>query len=325
MIHASSVFDAVPDGPIRITSLNLRPDERHPVGAEFGFDNLKLSFFTTPLDPGEMSLEFETNVADATTDPVVVYDDEWEVEALNPNPSDGSTRPFDFKIPFATPFEFDPAEGNLLIDWIFGSPHPRQSSFDRSDSLAPDQSTTWASGADPGAGFGFFSVVTQFEFHAIKEGDVTRDGICDVDDIDALAKAIREGSTDRIFDVNASGNLDENDFSHMIDSIFNTYFGDANLDGEFSSIDFVSVFQAGKYESGESAGWGEGDWNGDGVFSSGDFVAAFKDGGYELGPRAAVAKVPEPTNLVIGVAIVAGLSCRQRKNMRKSKPCSIHC
>ena len=82
-----------------------------------------------------------------------------------------------------------------------------------------------------------------------------------------------------------------------------TYIGDANLDGEFNSGDFVQVFQTGKYETGTGAGWSDGDWNTDGFFSSDDFITAFEDGGYEQGPRTALAAVPEPSVsllLVIG-------------------------
>ena len=75
-----------------------------------------------------------------------------------------------------------------------------------------------------------------------------------------------------------------------------TYFGDADLDGDFDSNDFVAVFAAGQYEDvlvGNST-WATGDWNGDAEFGSGDMVFAFQFGGYELGPRAAAAVVPEP-------------------------------
>ena len=78
-----------------------------------------------------------------------------------------------------------------------------------------------------------------------------------------------------------------------------TWFGDANLDNEFNSDDMVYVFAAGRYETGESAGWAAGDWNGDRVFSSGDMVIAFADGGYELGPRTGVAAVPEPASCLL--------------------------
>lgn len=57
--------------------------------------------------------------------------------------------------------------------------------------------------------------------------------------------------------------------------------GDADLSGEFDSADLRAVFEAGKYETGEDATWGEGDWNHDGVFNSQDFVAALQAGNYQ--------------------------------------------
>ena len=57
--------------------------------------------------------------------------------------------------------------------------------------------------------------------------------------------------------------------------------GDSNGDGLFNSSDFVAVFAAKKYESGEPAQWSDGDWNDDGLFDSADFVAALKTGRYE--------------------------------------------
>ncbi len=58
--------------------------------------------------------------------------------------------------------------------------------------------------------------------------------------------------------------------------------GDADLNGVFDSSDIVRVFQAGKFETGESASFDQGDWNGDGVFDSTDIVVAFQAGRYGL-------------------------------------------
>lgn len=78
-----------------------------------------------------------------------------------------------------------------------------------------------------------------------------------------------------------------------------TYFCDANLDGQFNTADLVFVFQCGKYEDTveDNASWGDGDWDGDKDFTSSDFVAAFQGSGYEQGPRTATASVPEPATL----------------------------
>ena len=64
---------------------------------------------------------------------------------------------------------------------------------------------------------------------------------------------------------------------------FERRVGDSNDDGLFDSLDFVHVFQIGKYETGLPADWSEGDWNGDGFFDSADFVLAFQEGRYEAG------------------------------------------
>lgn len=63
--------------------------------------------------------------------------------------------------------------------------------------------------------------------------------------------------------------------------------GDADLNGQFESTDFVQVFQFGKFETGEVANWGQGDWNGDGVFSTSDLVYAFQQSHYETSILAA--------------------------------------
>ena len=83
---------------------------------------------------------------------------------------------------------------------------------------------------------------------------------------------------------------------------FHTYFGDANLDGEFNSTDLVAVLAAGEYEDGieSNSGWSEGDFDGDGEFTSSDLITALADGGYEQGPPQAVfVAVPEPVNTMI--------------------------
>ena len=97
-----------------------------------------------------------------------------------------------------------------------------------------------------------------------------------------------------------------------------TWFGDANLDGEFNSSDFVAVFEAGEFEDSiaNNSTWETGDWNFDGEFNSSDFVTAFQDGGYEKGPLQ-VANVPEPTAIMtlLGAAIGLLILLRQSSAM----------
>lgn len=145
-------------------------------------------------------------------------------------------------------------------------------------------------------------------------GDFNANGVLDSGDLNLLAAAVRSMSSDRKFDLNVDGKV--NDADHLLwikDPKFaHTYVGDADLNGEFQSGDFVKTFLAGKYETPQPAGWEEGDWDGNGTFGSADFVAAFLDGGYELGPRPAIA-VPEPTSATILSVTILAFGVRLRR------------
>ena len=141
-------------------------------------------------------------------------------------------------------------------------------------------------------------------------GDFDGNGVLDAGDIDALTAEVRSGKHDRDFDLNGDRLIDQQDRSVWVNELRKSYFGDADLNGEFNSSDFVAVFQIGQYEDGVAGNstWASGDWTGDGEFDSSDFVKAFQQGGYEKGPRAAVAAVPEPSALalaIIGVIVFA--------------------
>ena len=57
---------------------------------------------------------------------------------------------------------------------------------------------------------------------------------------------------DAAFDLNGDSIIDQEDHRVWVKDLEHTWFGDADLNGEFNSKDFVQVFQAGKYET---AGW----------------------------------------------------------------------
>ncbi|MCA9215707.1 MAG: hypothetical protein KDB27_21730 [Planctomycetales bacterium] len=141
-------------------------------------------------------------------------------------------------------------------------------------------------------------------------GDFNGNGTIDAADIDLLSNQIRSESYDADFDLVADGQVDSLDHEFWVNSLANTYFGDANLDGEFNSSDFTLVFAAARYETGP-ADWASGDWNGDGLFDSSDFVVFFKQGGYERGPRRTSA-VPEPITWWLPVFAAAASVCRCR-------------
>lgn len=144
-------------------------------------------------------------------------------------------------------------------------------------------------------------------------GDVNGSGALDAGDIDSVASALRTGSTDAKYDLNKDGSVTAADHAYLVESLFKTYIGDANLDGQFNSGDFITVFQVGEYEdaSNGNSTWAEGDWNGDADFNSSDFIAAFQTGGYEAGPRPAVAAVPEPSSMAL-FSLLAAVALRLR-------------
>jgi hypothetical protein len=110
--------------------------------------------------------------------------------------------------------------------------------------------------------------------------------------------------------------VDQQDLRVWVSDLKHTWFGDANLDGKFNSLDIVSVLQAGQYEDGiyQNSTWATGDWNADGEFDREDILLALQDGGYGQGPRAPLAAVPEPSGvtLLALAAITVGLAIRPR-------------
>ena len=131
-------------------------------------------------------------------------------------------------------------------------------------------------------------------------GDFDLDELVDVMDVELLGRSIREKKHDLRFDLTDDQLVNLDDLTTWVHALKNTWFGDANLDGEFNTSDLIEVFQAGKFETSEAATWNAGDWDADGQFGTGDLIAAFQDGGFEMGQRVQrVAIVPEPSSLLL--------------------------
>jgi hypothetical protein len=134
-------------------------------------------------------------------------------------------------------------------------------------------------------------------------GDFNGNGSLDAGDIDDLTGQAAAGTNPAAYDLNSDAAVNTADVTVWVRDLYNSWIGDANLDGEFNSSDLVTVLASGTYEADVAAVWSTGDFNGDGRANSSDLVAALADGGYELGPRAAVAAVPEPAG---GLAMAIG-------------------
>ncbi|MCA9169087.1 MAG: PEP-CTERM sorting domain-containing protein, partial [Planctomycetales bacterium] len=138
-------------------------------------------------------------------------------------------------------------------------------------------------------------------------GDYDGNGQLDLADLNLQAAAMANGGPAATYDLTNDGLVNYDDRLAWVNTLKKTWMGDANLDGEFNTTDFVSVFTSGKFETGAAADWSEGDWSGDGLFTSADFVVAFQEGGYEQGTRAAVAAVPEPSSMVLAMLSLFGV------------------
>jgi hypothetical protein len=150
-------------------------------------------------------------------------------------------------------------------------------------------------------------------------GDFDFDHQLDVNDVDLLATQIRRGQSASRFDVDANGRVQTADLEIWVRELKRTWFGDANLDGEFNSVDLSSVFSLGGFEDEQRADstWAGGDWNGDGHFTTTDLVVAFQDGGYEQGPRKSVAALPEPTGATSIWSLLAAVGAASWPRQRR--------
>jgi hypothetical protein len=117
-VYASSQFSAL-GGPVSITQMSFRPDAR--LGSAFTATNpgLDVELSTTARSPGDLSTFFAQNIG---ADNTIVYRDAITFSSAFTGPTDGRPKNFDITINFTTPFYYNPATGNLLVD--FGSQGP---------------------------------------------------------------------------------------------------------------------------------------------------------------------------------------------------------
>jgi hypothetical protein len=148
--------------------------------------------------------------------------------------------------------------------------------------------------------------------------DTNLDGVIDVADMDLLTSTLRAGGgVDARFDLNSDGVVDQADRNFFVRVVASTFYGDANLDGAFNSLDLVAAFQSGEYNDSvnDNSTWAEGDWSGDGDFDSTDVILALQSGGYfeGIGTVGEGELVPEPTSAVLMLlGIMALCRCRFR-------------
>ena len=104
---------------------------------------------------------------------------------------------------------------------------------------------------------GFDPAAVGLTYAPTRAGDFNADDHLGVIDISMLTPKCRRPPPlttpyywwlpDAMFDLNGDTVLDSEDRRVWVKDLAYTWYGDANLDGEFNSSDFVQVFTAGRY------------------------------------------------------------------------------
>ncbi|QDU70839.1 hypothetical protein Pan265_06760 [Mucisphaera calidilacus] len=107
--------------------------------------------------------------------------------------------------------------------------------------------------------------------------DFNRDYLVDQIDIDALVANL--GGTDLAYDLDGSGVVDQDDLAYLVEQVWGTRAGDANLDREVDLLD-LSLLAASFDQPG---GWAEGDHNHDGIVNLLDLSLLAANFGWRAG------------------------------------------
>jgi len=111
-VYNASQFGAIPSGGELITQIAFRPDGIYGYGFTHTIGNIQIDLSTTAGAPGSLSLTFANNVG---VNDKTVFNGALTLSSADTGPA-GGPRNFDILIPLATPFFYNPAAGNLLID-----------------------------------------------------------------------------------------------------------------------------------------------------------------------------------------------------------------
>lgn len=118
LYSASSFANMTPKAGVLI-SMAFRPDRSVTAPRTVAMRNWEVRLSTTRRGPGAtspLSTRFDDNLGPDTT-LVFSGDVSWTTDGAGP--AEGP-RAFDYIVPFQRPFLYDPAKGNLLIDWRVG-------------------------------------------------------------------------------------------------------------------------------------------------------------------------------------------------------------
>ena len=197
-LHTAADFAAIEGGGFQIIRMAFRPDQivTEPHAAEW---DLKMRLSTTPREPGGLANRFDDNHGDDVT---TVFSDTVPLETNAGGPP-GGPRNFDYVFNFDTPFPYDPAQGNLLVEQVLG-PNAGPSSHDAHRPL-PERPRIVFSRVGPDAEFAEILPVAlnaisviQFTVEPIPpqtflRGDCNADGNVDIADVISLVNVLFAG------------------------------------------------------------------------------------------------------------------------------------
>jgi hypothetical protein len=115
MIRLQEVYGAslFPAQPIMIREIRLRPSAVYGRAFSATISNLQINLSTTARQPDGLSVSFADNVGANDT---VVFHGAIALSSAFVGPASGP-KAFDIVVPLTTPFLYDPAGGNLCVDW----------------------------------------------------------------------------------------------------------------------------------------------------------------------------------------------------------------
>jgi PEP-CTERM motif len=111
-VYAASEFSAL-SSPIKITQIAFRPDFSFGHAFSENVSSVRIDMSTTSKSPDGLSSSFLANTG--ADDTVVFSAGPLTISSAFTGPSSGP-KDFDIIITFATPFIYNPANGNLLLD-----------------------------------------------------------------------------------------------------------------------------------------------------------------------------------------------------------------
>jgi hypothetical protein len=111
-VYVASDFESMPSGFQTITQMAWRPDGDLDSPLITGWGSVTIHLSTTDVNPPNLSRTFADNIGE---DEAEVFRGPLVLSTANIGPP-GGPKEFDQIIPFNTPFEYDPSEGNLLLD-----------------------------------------------------------------------------------------------------------------------------------------------------------------------------------------------------------------